>query len=50
MPHTKQQVFVGLTSELLDEIEDFQSDNKKLRTRSETIRFLLERGLKASDE
>lgn len=49
MPHTKQQVLVGLTSKLLDEIEEYQFDNR-LKSRSETIRLLLAEGLKASEK
>lgn len=49
MPNTIQQVFVGMSSELLEEIENYKEEHR-IKSRGKTIRLLLEEGLKAAQE
>lgn len=48
MSESKQQVLVGLTESLLNQIENFQFDNR-IKSRSEAIRVLLEQAIKATE-
>jgi hypothetical protein len=49
MSDKKRQVLVGLTDELLEQIDEYRFANK-IGSRSEAIRVLLEQALKATQK
>jgi len=49
MPTEKPKIIMVLEKDLLEKIEDFRYSNR-IPTRSEAIRILIEKGLKASEK